>query len=309
MSASIPELFQHPTSHDPTLSSSPLQANLDLPFGSLINDPSMPDPLPISGTPLKAIPGIAQSLLLLGLYYGLHTVVTLSLQWAKFPIDVMTVSLLRQFIAWPITLWVGLRWSKHAFADAFPLKRFPLRLLPAICITTFGVTILILDAAKCLPAYQLFHEANTEYRAGTSKLALFLPVIVVGPIAEELFFRGLVLRGFLGRYPLAQAVGASAILFALFHLNIWTVVAVLPLGFGFAWLLLKTNSLVPCILSHMTANITTNYLVAPLVLAFGGNPELANEVVHYPFPMLALGSATAVIGGIVLWRQLAQSKY
>jgi membrane protease YdiL (CAAX protease family) len=168
---------------------------------------------------------------------------------------------------------------------------------------------LILDAVKCLPGYRFFHEVHTEHLAGLSKLTLFLPVIVVAPIAEELFFRGLVLRGFLGRYPLAQAVGASALLFALFHLNFWTVVAVLPLGFGFAWLRLKTNSLVPCILSHMTVSITTNYLVAPLVLAFGGSPEVATEVVHYPFPMLALGAATAVIGGIVLWRQLAQPKY
>jgi len=262
--------------------------------------------VPIATNTSKAVPGIAQSVLLLGLYFGLTTVVILSLQWARFPIDAMTVFLLRLIIAWPITLWVGLRWSKHAFADVFPLKQFPLRLLPAICITTFGVTLLILDAVKCLPAYQIFHEAHIKDMAGTSKLTLFLPVIVVGPIAEELFFRGLVLRGFLGRYSLAQAVGASAILFACIHLSIWVAIAVLPLGFGFAWLRLRTNSLVPSILSHMTVSITTNYLVAPLTLAFGGKPEVATEVVHFPFPMMALGAATAVVGGIVLWRKLAQ---
>jgi membrane protease YdiL (CAAX protease family) len=254
----------------------------------------------------KPVPGLAQALLLLGLYFGLTTVVILSLQWARLPIDAMTVFLLRLIIAWPITLWVGLRWSKHAFADAFPLKQFPFRSLPAICITTFGVTILILDAVKCLPAYQFFHEAHTKDLAGTSKLTLFLPVIVVAPIAEELFFRGLVLRGFLGRYSVFQAVGMSALLFSLIHLNIWTAIAVLPLGFGFAWLRLRTNSLVPNILSHMTVSITTNYLVAPLTLAFGGNPEVATEVVHFPPLLLAIGGATAVIGGIVLWRQLAR---
>jgi len=271
-----------------------------------MNGPCMPHTLPTSCAPSKSVPGIAQSLLLLALYYALHTVVTLSLQWARFPIDLFTIVLLREIIAWPITLWVGLRWSKKSFDDALALKWFPLRLIPAICLTTFGVTLLILDAVKCLPAYQFFQQVHTEYLAGTSKLTLFLPVIVVGPIAEELFFRGLVLRGFLGRYRVAKAVGASAILFALYHLNIWTVIAVLPLGFGFAWLLLRTNSLVPSILSHMTVNFTTNYLVAPLALALGGDPEVANEVVHYPFPMLAIGAATAVIGGIVLWRQLPQ---
>jgi len=266
----------------------------------------MPETLPISGAPSKAVPGIAQSVLLLVLYFGLTNVVVLSLQWARFPIDKMTVFLFRLIIAWPITLWVGLRWSKHAFADAFPLKQFPLRFLPAICLTTFGVTLLILEAVKYLPAYQYFNEVHTKDLAGTSKLTLFLPVIVVAPIAEELYFRGLVLRGFLGRYPLAQAVGASAILFACFHQNIWTAIAVLPLGFGFAWLRLRTNSLGPSILSHMTVNITTNYLVAPLTLAFGGKPEVATEVVHYPFPLVAIGATTAVIGGIVLWRQLPQ---
>jgi membrane protease YdiL (CAAX protease family) len=57
-----------------------------------------------------------------------------------------------------------------------------------------------------------------ELRHDTAALAVFALMAVVGaPVVEELFFRGLLLRSFVGRLGLWGAVPAQALLFCLVH--------------------------------------------------------------------------------------------
>jgi membrane protease YdiL (CAAX protease family) len=141
----------------------------------------------------------------------------------------------------------------------------------------------------------------SESMAGSSKLALFFSSffsdVLVAPLAEEFFFRGLVLRGYLGRYSMTKAAWASAVFFAVFHLNPWQAVVVLLPGLGFTWLFLRTGSLVPGILSHATVNFSVSFL-----LALGYDLEAS----HCPPSLLAIAGAMAGIGGFFLWRQLAK---
>jgi hypothetical protein len=142
----------------------------------------------------------------------------------------------------------------------------------------------------------------------TLLLANFLPIVLGAPVGEELFFRGLVLRGFLSRYSVTKAVWASALLWAVSHLNPWQAVGALPLGLVLAWLVVRTGSLIPAIIGHMIANFSPNYLFPPLALALGHDPKdlTALELGLFSPPMLAIGGAMAGIGGFVLWRQLAK---
>ena len=215
--------------------------------------------------------------------------------------------MVQQVIAWPLTLWVGLRWSKVSFREACPLTTFPVRIVPALLIASFGVTILLLAAASLIPMPEALKKSMAQGMAGSSKLALFFPAVLVAPLAEELFWRGLVLRGFLGRYSITKAVWASAVLFAVFHLNPWQAVVALPFGLSFAWLFLRTGSLVPGILGHVTANFSTNFLLPPLAIALGYDSEALKALGHFPPSILAIGGAMAGIGGFFLWRQLAKT--
>lgn len=63
-------------------------------------------------------------------------------------------------------------------------------------------------------------EVVSAYRTFDRGLfAVTMIAAVVGaPIVEELFFRGLVLRGFIERVPAWAAVGGQAVLFGLYHL-------------------------------------------------------------------------------------------
>jgi membrane protease YdiL (CAAX protease family) len=255
----------------------------------------------------KCVPGIAQSLKLSVLYFAIYIAVTLALQIAHVSLGMFSSLLIIQVISWPLILWIGLRWSRVSFRQACPLTRFPVRIVPALLIASFGATILLLSVAGLIPMPEEMKKQLTEGITGSSRLSFFFSIVLAAPFGEELFFRGWILRGYLGRYSARKAVWASAILFALFHLNPWQAVVALPLGLGFAWLFLRTGSLLPGILGHATVNFSTNFLLAPLALALGYDDEAMKALDHYPTSMLALGSAMAIIGGLVLWRQLAGS--
>ena len=256
----------------------------------------------------KCVPGIAQSLGLSALFYLMVGAVASALsilgRFGGVSLDMFSSLLVQQVIAWPLALWAGLRWGRVHFREACPLKRFPVRIVPAIFIATFGTTILLLATATLIPMPEAFKEAMAQGMAESSKPAIFFSVVLLAPLAEELFFRGLVLRGYLGRYSVSKAVWASAVLFALFHLNPWQAVVALPLGLGFAWLFLRTGSLVPGILGHATANFSANYLYPPLALSLGYDTKALEALGNYPPSMLSIGFAMAGVGGLILWWQL-----
>jgi membrane protease YdiL (CAAX protease family) len=96
--------------------------------------------------------------------------------------------------------------------------------------------------------------------------------IVVAPISEELFFRGLVqaaVQRVMGN--VWMAIAFSAVTWGVIHFA--TPVAILPLivmGFGLGWLRVWSNSLVPGMVAHALFNART------IALALAA-PELLNE--------------------------------
>lgn len=79
-------------------------------------------------------------------------------------------------------------------------------------------------------------------------------IAVLGPIVEELLFRGAITRELLRRYTPSQAILASGIIFGVFHINPAQVIPAMLIGFLLAWLYYRTHSLVPGILIHVLNN-------------------------------------------------------
>lgn len=71
------------------------------------------------------------------------------------------------------------------------------------------------------PKSVLKHLENFQ-GVSTSFVSIYLygTIILVAPIFEEIFFRGIILEGFLNRYKPLAAIIASALIFGIFHLNI-----------------------------------------------------------------------------------------
>lgn len=281
------------------------------PAVSAMMEPFVPDsepaPLPSSAVPPKAAPGILQSIALSVIFYviviGVAIPLELGKQLGRIEIDAALALAVELVIAWPIVFWICTVWSRTPFRQACGIRRFPLRIVPAVVVASLGATILLLEVVCWIPMSQSAKEAFGQL-ANSSAVTLFIPMVIIAPIAEEMFFRGQVLGGYLGRYSTTQAVWGSAILFAVFHLNPWQGVIALPLGLVYGWLVLRTGSVLPGMLSHAIVNFSTNYLLGPLATALGYSTAELAAMDDLPAGMLVLGGLLTVSGGMLLWWQL-----
>jgi membrane protease YdiL (CAAX protease family) len=79
-------------------------------------------------------------------------------------------------------------------------------------------------------------------------------VVIVAPIAEEVFFRGVVFNAWLREGGRRWAFIGSSALFAIIHLSIVSVVPIFVLGLALAWIYDRTGSLVAPIAMHAVVN-------------------------------------------------------
>jgi hypothetical protein len=73
-------------------------------------------------------------------------------------------------------------------------------------------------------------------------------------LTEEFLFRGLILRGYVSQYSVTRSMIVSAMLFGLFHFNIFQFVGATVLGILFAWWTVQTRSLIPALFGHALNN-------------------------------------------------------
>jgi len=73
---------------------------------------------------------------------------------------------------------------------------------------------------------------------------------IVGPIAEEIFFRGYVLPGLINRFGIVGALIISSLIFGFFHVDPGAIVPTFILGLALGWVYLKTGSIWPAVFAH-----------------------------------------------------------
>ncbi len=94
-------------------------------------------------------------------------------------------------------------------------------------------------------------------RQSAPKALIFftLFVAVLGPVMEELFFRGFAYKALRTRFGVNIAMTTTALFFALLHMSVVAFVPIFFLGLFLNYLYEKTGSLVPCMAAHMTHNL------------------------------------------------------
>jgi membrane protease YdiL (CAAX protease family) len=177
-------------------------------------------------------------------------------------------------------LVVGLRISRATWRETFLLK--PVRgwmLLITILLTcaasivagalesTAGRVVRVPD----LMAVEMARMLYAPDAAAWVRVVLTMAVVV--PLGEELFFRGLLLRGFLLRYGPRAALVLTALLFAIVHLNPWALPSIFLVGLLLGWLVLRTGSLWCAWLAHGIYNLAA---VVALNTALNGPPTVEN---------------------------------
>jgi hypothetical protein len=123
------------------------------------------------------------------------------------------------------------------------------------------------------------------------KIALVAVLVALGPLLEEVLFRGALTRPLRRRHGPAVVIFGTALLFALAHFEPQKFVPIGLFGVALGVLRLVSGSLVPCILLHATYNAIP--LVAILATAPGEGQDAASADIPLPAWLVAVSSAVA----------------
>lgn len=121
-------------------------------------------------------------------------------------------------------------------------------------------TELMLPVTSVINAISMLFVENTVLQMSSSVLSMSMPVMlllmgVLGPLSEEIVFRGVVLNGYKKSGNTIRAILFSALLFGLMHMNFNQAAYAIFLGIVMAVLVEATGSLWGSAVFHMTVNL------------------------------------------------------
>jgi len=128
----------------------------------------------------------------------------------------------------------------------------PVRILVVSIVAMFCLDVMLDIFYYYFPPSESFIDWMKEEITG-GWLSV-LTIVVAAPVLEEILMRGIILDGFLKRYSPVVAIFWSALIFALFHLNIWQGVSAFSFGLLVGWLYWRSGSLLLCMILHAFGN-------------------------------------------------------
>lgn len=126
------------------------------------------------------------------------------------------------------------------------------RLLYLMIVVVFIFSLGIKTPVNRLIDQIIYHHQEISNPA--NRPIHIIGAILIAPVAEEIMFRGIILKGLLTRYPPRYAILFSALLFGLMHgypLLIWHAIII---GLILGWIYYHTKSIGTTILLHSFAN-------------------------------------------------------
>ena len=149
-----------------------------------------------------------------------------------------------------------------------------LAILP-IMIASLAVLVTIATLFAYEPPVHPLVDVFLEEKQAAAWLVPFsiLLACIIGPIGEEIFFRGFLYPALRKYWGIWQATCATALLFAVVHANAFALLPIFLLGVVLARLYEKRRSLTSCITLHVfhnTAFIGYFFLVKNILMIEGG---------------------------------------
>ncbi|MGN0642771.1 MAG: lysostaphin resistance A-like protein [Huintestinicola sp.] len=132
---------------------------------------------------------------------------------------------------------------------AAAIGSFVMMILYAIIMLMAGRSNNLGSAQTALDAVSVVKSANPLWL----EILIYLYVCLIGPVMEELVFRGVLLEG-LRKYGNRFGIIMSSVLFGLMHQNFVQCIPAIFLGIVFASMTVRTGSLIPSITVHIINN-------------------------------------------------------
>jgi uncharacterized protein len=158
---------------------------------------------------------------------------------------------------WPL-LWSQAQPPGFGFAPAVQAQWFVLALLIGLAAPPLGGLLTKLLAHGQTVSQNV--EELSRHAPGNLRIPLAMVIVVVGPLLEELLFRGVLLSALMRRLSAAWSITISAVLFAAVHLvglgfKWFPLPGLILLAVALAWLRLKSASLWPSVVAHGVYNL------------------------------------------------------
>lgn len=152
-------------------------------------------------------------------------------------------------------------WALRPAVRRDPLRRATYRLRPvptavapwllpvaAALVVFAGAMLVVVARFVPPPATERLLEAYARRPGGA--LAVLLVAVIVAPLLEEFLFRGWLQRALERRYPAGVAIGVTALVFSLAHLQAFGFPARLVAGGVFGYAAWRTRSIWPGVVLH-----------------------------------------------------------
>lgn len=159
-------------------------------------------------------------------------------------------------------LLIGFHKTRASSREVFPLATFNWHVVLLFLGVALGTRLIFTGFGTLL--VMLSSQINETMKSWTEQIFKiyemgpgfsFLFIVIIGPVIEELLFRGLILRGYEKRYGSSKAILYSSVIFGIIHINPGLVVWGFLLGYVTAWAFIFTRSLIPCIIIHSFSNL------------------------------------------------------
>jgi membrane protease YdiL (CAAX protease family) len=129
-----------------------------------------------------------------------------------------------------------------------------------------------------------------ERNSITNSLGIYLYYFIIGPIIEELLFRGGILEG-LKKYGITFAIMAQALIFAFMHNNLMQIVLTLVAGILYGYIAVMTESVLVAILIHIINNSFSGLIQATILK----NADIASPI------YIIMSTLYVIIGILILY--------
>ena len=213
-----------------------------------------------------------------------------------------TRMLLALCLAWPVVLLAVNGLHREPVRVVFQLQAVAPAVVGLAGLAAVAVSVTVLGLVTWIPGPP--PESATQFHetvAASNRLALLLAVLLVGPVFEELFFRGWMLPIWVLRFGPVTGIVVTSIFFSLLHIAGWKMLIAFPIGLLLGWIALRGRSVWPAIAGHVAANSGPFALEGALRLA-GYTADEVEALDRVPLTIPFFTLATGVVAVVLLAR-------
>jgi len=157
-------------------------------------------------------------------------------------------------ISFPLAVWLVFRkWKLESTAWHWNSKFWVL--IPICIFLMYSINYLVGSFLEMLPNYEELMEQYTAMFENLNPTLLIIGGAFIGPVCEEIIFRGIILKEFLRRYTPTKAILLSALIFGLIHMVPIQVFSAGIIGIVLGYVYYRTRSLWLVIIMHVINNL------------------------------------------------------